>query len=368
MAALGFTPASGSDVFCIDSNGTTRTPTGPGLRGEEARHFYESLIKSDVSRQRSRESSRRPRRRLQQGPAGAGPGPGSGAGAGAGSGPPSGASHRSDGHQRRDSSSSSSSVERSTELLGLRLLRCAHEGDVSGLRDLLSKGVDVNFQDTYLWTAMMCACWSGKRAAVRLLLQHGAAWVGVVDTQGRDARDLALEAAHREVLEELENYGRSRSTQPEAQRGDSASPTRWCDVCRGEFSGSLTSHRSSTLHQFSSRRPPPAPYYCLPPSSTSFQMMLRCGWRPGSGLGPEGDGRQQPVSTVLKRDHKGLGFGQRTPARVTHFRARDPDAVKPPSSREDQKEPGRGLRRKESRRKEQRDRNWERDFRSSFYL
>lgn len=39
----------------------------------------------------------------------------------------------------------------------------------------------------------MCASWSGQRAVVRLLLQHGAAWVGVVDTQGRDAKDLALE-------------------------------------------------------------------------------------------------------------------------------------------------------------------------------
>ena len=39
----------------------------------------------------------------------------------------------------------------------------------------------------------MCACWSGQRDAVRLLLGHGAAWVGVVDTQGRDAQDLALE-------------------------------------------------------------------------------------------------------------------------------------------------------------------------------
>lgn len=38
----------------------------------------------------------------------------------------------------------------------------------------------------------MCASWSGHRAVVRLLLSHGAAWVGVVDTQGRDAQDLAL--------------------------------------------------------------------------------------------------------------------------------------------------------------------------------
>lgn len=81
----------------------------------------------------------------------------------------------------------------------------------------------------------MCASWSGHRAAVRLLLQHGAAWVGVVDTQGRDAKDLALEgmkvlvtsksclcvvvsylrscvvsaAGHTDVFEELESHGRS---------------------------------------------------------------------------------------------------------------------------------------------------------------
>lgn len=39
----------------------------------------------------------------------------------------------------------------------------------------------------------MCASWCGHAEAVRLLLQRGAAWVGVVDTQGRDARDLAVE-------------------------------------------------------------------------------------------------------------------------------------------------------------------------------
>lgn len=83
----------------------------------------------------------------------------------------------------------------------------------------------------------MCASWSGQRAAVRLLLQHGAAWVGVVDTRGRDAKDLALEgttvrparrlvvfvsvllclvdgyllstAGHADVFDELESYGRS---------------------------------------------------------------------------------------------------------------------------------------------------------------
>uniref|UniRef100_A0A3B5BCR0 G-patch domain and ankyrin repeats 1 n=1 Tax=Stegastes partitus TaxID=144197 RepID=A0A3B5BCR0_9TELE len=164
MASFGFTPASQQDVFSIET-APSSSKTASVLGGEEARQFYENLMKDDTGqdgsrranskkdhdrehqmRQRSRESSRRLRRRV-----------------------------------------------RAVGLKGLRLLRCAHEGDVSGIRELLSKGVDINFQDTFFWTAVMCASWSGQRAAVRLLLQHGAAWVGVVDTQGRDAQDLAQE-------------------------------------------------------------------------------------------------------------------------------------------------------------------------------
>ncbi|KAI3353351.1 hypothetical protein L3Q82_019886, partial [Scortum barcoo] len=197
------------------------------------------------------------------------------------------------------------------------LLRCAHEGDVSGLKELLSKGVDINFQ-------------------------HGAAWVGVVDTQGRDARDLAKEAGHSEVLEELENYG--RSTQRDTL-SDSSAP-QWCSVCCSEYRSSLSSHVSSTLHQFSLRRPSPTPYYCLPPSSNSYKMMVRCGWKPGTGLGPEGEGPKQPVPTVLKRDQQGLGYGQIKRAKVTHFQARDHNAVKPPSKEKDERG-GKGQRKEE---------------------
>ncbi|KAL7403805.1 hypothetical protein ABVT39_005344 [Epinephelus coioides] len=372
MAALGFTPASGQDLFSIETPHQSSSITSSGVTGEEVRHFYENLTKDDKgqdvsrspickkdcgkehqSKQRSRESSRRRRRRaraaeMQQGQTESVVQRGNSGG--------------SDGNPRGETSNS----ERSMMLLGLRFLRCAHEGDVSSLRDLLSKGVDINFQDTYFWTAMMCASWSGQRAAVRLLLQHGAAWVGVVDTQGRDAKDLALEAGHNEVLEELESY--ERTTERETPSSESGAPqAQWCDVCGSEYSSSLSSHLSSTLHQFSLRHAPPTPYYCLPPSSNSYKMMVRCGWKPGTGLGPEGEGPKQPVPTVLKRDQKGLGYGQIKRAKVTHFQARDCDAVKLPS-KEKEERAGKGQRKEESRRKEQKDKNWERDFRASFYL
>lgn len=362
MAALGFTPASGQDMFSIETSEQSSSKTSSVLNGEEIKQFYENVIKEGKgqdaiskrdygrehqNKQRRRESSRRERRRRVRGQTDAVV--------------QSGTSGESGGNQRRETSHS----ERSMELMGLRLLRCAHGGDISGVKDLLSKGVDINFQDTYFWTALMCASWSGQRAAVRLLLQHGAAWVGVVDTQGRDANDLALEAGHNEVLEELESYG--RSTQRNTQSDSSDPQPQWCGVCCSEYSSSLSSHLSSTLHQFSLRRAPPTPYYCLPPSSNSYKMMVRCGWKPGTGLGPEGEGPHQPVPTVLKRDQEGLGYGHMKRAKVTHFQPRDRDAVKPPSKKKEERR-GKGQRKEESRRKEQKDKTWERDFRASFYL
>ncbi|XP_040891807.1 G patch domain and ankyrin repeat-containing protein 1 [Toxotes jaculatrix] len=369
MTSLGFTPASEQDVFRIETTGQSSSKTKCALSGEEARQFYETLMKDDAKEQevsrrkdydrvhQNKQKNRRVRRRVraaqvQQDQTTSAVERGTG-------------SEREEIQRREMAARDRSNSERSMELQGLKLLRCAHEGDISGLKELLSKGVDINFQDTFFWTATMCASWSGKRAAVRLLLQHGAAWVGVVDTQGRDAKDLALEAGHSEVLEELECYGRSE--QKHAQSDSSAPRPQWCDVCCSKYSSSLSSHLSSTLHQFSLRHPPPTPYYCLPPSSNSYKMMVRCGWKPGTGLGPEGEGPQQPVPTVLKRDQKGLGYGQVKRAKVTHFKARDHDAVKPPSR--DKEERGeKGKRKEECRRKEQKDKNWERDFRASFYL
>ncbi|XP_026214894.1 G patch domain and ankyrin repeat-containing protein 1 [Anabas testudineus] len=354
MAALGFTPASEQDVFSIETE-QSRCKTTSVLSGEEAKQFYENLVKDDkkqsVSTRVISKKGRRERRRVravetQQSPR------------------DTVVQSRIHG-EREGNERETSNSERSRELQGLRLLRCAHEGDISGLKDLLSKGVDINFQDTYFWTAVMCASWSGQKAAVKLLLQHGAAWVGVVDTQGRDAKDLASEAGHSDVLEELDSYG--RSTPRDSQRDCSTTKPQWCDVCCSEYQSSLSSHLSSTLHQFSLRRPPPTPYYCLPPSSKSYKMMVRCGWKPGTGLGPEGEGPKQPVATVLKRDQKGLGYEQMKRAKVTHFQAGDHEAVKPPSKDKEERI-GKGKRKEDSRRKEQRDKNWERDFRASFYL
>ncbi|XP_053708980.1 G patch domain and ankyrin repeat-containing protein 1 [Synchiropus splendidus] len=334
VSGMGFTPARDSDVFSGRSSDGAGPGPGVSLSGTEARHFYESLLQ-DGEQGRNQRPERRVSPRARVPPAGSQPA------------------------QRSESSA---------ELMGLRFLRRAQEGDLPALRDLISRGVDINFQDSFFWTALMCSSWAGRRAAVRLLLRSGAAWVGVVDVRGRDARDLAAAAGHGQVLEELDSFGPGEEAEPGEEAGpvvhSSAAATRWCHTCGVGFSGSA--HLSSTLHQFSLRRPQPAPHYCLPPSANSFRMMLRCGWRPGSGLGRQGDGPCRPLATVLKRDQAGLGYGPARKPRVTHFRARDPRAVG--AGQVGEEPTGRGLRREEERRRRLREQSWERDFRTSFYL
>ncbi|CAL8285930.1 unnamed protein product [Arctogadus glacialis] len=367
MAALGFTPAREQDVWIEDTEKTSLLPNA--ISGAEARSFYESLVKdtegggvrqSTLKTKHRRSSGRRHVDRTVENNSSRGE-------------HSNARTRRRSPHGRPERPQSGNRAQPSrqtapTELHGLKLLRCAQEGDVSGLKDLLSRGVDINFQDSFFWTAMMCASSAGQRAAVRLLLGRGAAWVGVVDTRGRDARELAHEAGHQGVVEELDGFETNapQVTQPVTQ-ADRRYPVRqWCEMCGSHFSGHASSHLSSTLHQFSLHHQPPTPQYCLPASSASYKMMVRYGWDPRTGLGPDGGGPKQPVSTVLKRDHKGLGFGPMKKARVTHFPAKDPQAVKLPKAVERVGGGDKGKRKEEGLRRQEIDRTWERDFRSSF--
>ncbi|XP_063053728.1 G patch domain and ankyrin repeat-containing protein 1 [Engraulis encrasicolus] len=269
---------------------------------------------------------------------------------------------------------------------GHRLLRVAQDGDLSALRKLLNSSsppVDINFHDDFYWTAVMCASHAGRAEAVALLLERGASWVGVVDTRGRDARRLAEQAGHQDVVRVLDAHGARTDDAHRHGQGTQQASTqevpRWCSVCECLHSDSDGRHQASTLHQFNRGRlhlsEPVGPHYCLPPSSAGYRMMLRSGWNPGSGLGPQGQGPHQPVRTVLKRDQAGLGYGPSPRARVTHFQAKDPQAVRrtpKPSvfatAANERRERGATLSVQAQRRKEERQKGWERDFRSSFNI
>ncbi|KAA0722306.1 G patch domain and ankyrin repeat-containing protein 1 G5 protein HLA-B-associated transcript 4 [Triplophysa tibetana] len=311
------------------------------LTGQEAKDFYQSLLQ-ESSEGRPREACDATTRRRKRG---------------AGQNRRSGARRRSESDRVRTGGT--------PERNGHKLLQYAQEGNIQGLRDLLQHGCDVNFRDDFFWTGVMCAGQAGKTEAVRLLLQHGAAWVGVVDKKGRDARDLAVQAGHHDVVRELEQFGVSE-TSPIAN-GTNSIHSQWCSVCAVHYTDSTQTHNRSTLHQFSELRPPTTPQYCLPSTSNSFKMMLHLGWDPSSGLGPSHSGRKNPVSTVLKRDQTGFGYGRTPQPKVTHFQARDPHAVQhKPTEKRIRQERGSKLNINELKRKEERDKIWERDFRSSF--
>lgn len=267
------------------------------------------------------------------------------------------------GSGRRGQGQSCVDADRATQ----RILKAAQEGNVAELRRLLEPreaggaGGDINARDAFWWTPLMCAARAGQEAAVRYLLGRGAAWVGVCELGGRDAAQLAEEAGFPEVAHVVrESHGETR--RPET-RVPSPTP-QYCETCDAYFEDS--NHRTSTAHLLSLVRGPQPPNGPLgvPTSSPGFRLLLKGGWEPGMGLGPRGEGRANPIPTILKRDQEGLGYRPAPQPRVTHFPARDPQAV---CGRERALQVA-TLSRRKSRRQEERDRAWERDLRTYMNL
>ncbi|XP_024000671.2 G patch domain and ankyrin repeat-containing protein 1 [Salvelinus sp. IW2-2015] len=128
MSSLSyFTPAREEELLWSGNAGAATGPQPSTLGGEEARRFYQSVIEEGGGgerrglEQRGRENRRGRERR--------------------------GRERRGRAEQHVQASrQQASTTSTTTELEGLRLLRCAQEGDLSGVRGLLSRGVDVNFQ------------------------------------------------------------------------------------------------------------------------------------------------------------------------------------------------------------------------------
>lgn len=251
---------------------------------------------------------------------------------------------------------------------GNLLLRSAQEGDMGTLQRLLEKeGCDVNYRDGYYWTAVMCAAYAGQGEAVRYLLTRGAAWVGVCESQGRDAVDLAEEAGHQDVVRILQER---ETAQPEERMASRRTPVerKYCTVCQTHYSeDSVELHERSTAHLFNRRDPLPPTRYHIPESNVGFQLMVKGGWDCEAGLGPEGTGRKFPVQTVLKRDQKGLGFRSDLRPKVTHFNANDPSAVARPK-KQPRTERAATVGKREARRREAKAKAWERDLRTYMNL
>ncbi|XP_003789058.1 G patch domain and ankyrin repeat-containing protein 1 [Otolemur garnettii] len=348
---INFTPATdSSDLWKDGQQQLQPKEPEPTLDGAAARAFYEALIGGESSASESqktqpepaRERKRKKRRMMREAAAAAVAAGTSG---------------------RRGQGRSLEAEDKMTQWI----LRAAQEGNLAELRRLLEPheaggaGGNINTRDAFWWTPLMCAARAGQVAAVSYLLGRGAAWVGVCELGGRDAAQLAEEAGFPEVARMVrESHGETRSP----ENGSSGPSPQYCETCDAHFQDS--NHRTSTAHLLSlSQGPRPSSLPLgVPTSSPGFKLLLRGGWEPGMGLGPRGEGRANPIPTVLKRDQEGLGYRSAPQPRVTHFLAWDTRAV---AGRERAPRVA-TLTRKEERRQEEKDRAWERDLRTYMNL
>lgn len=247
------------------------------------------------------------------------------------------------------------------------LLFGSQHGDEEMVKKAIASGsCDVNCVDSFLWTALMCACQAGHARIAEILLESGASWRNNVDKCGRNALDLAQLSGFSDIVVLLRGSCKDVRGGRRRKRARTKPAPYWCSECDLDVTDGIRhEHRNSTVHQFSSRHRTgvkPRPHYVLKHSNVGYQMMLRDGWTDDKGLGADSQGRWYPIKTVLKRDRKGLGAVCDSP-RVTHFRPFDATAVEGSSAAVDA---AKQMTKKDFLRNRERDRQLEISFRRSF--
>ncbi|XP_065898416.1 G patch domain and ankyrin repeat-containing protein 1-like [Dysidea avara] len=243
---------------------------------------------------------------------------------------------------RRLSFSSSKKDTKSTTVSATKLFQAAQSGDLVTIEEaLLQDKFDINMTDSYNWTLLMCAAYAGHHPVVELLVRHRALWEEVRDRRGFNAADLATTGGHVSIVDLLVTPSHQPSDSPAANVNIRSRRKRrrstieknlpekfFCSVCQIEVNGLLEhEHNLSTVHQFNSQFRSTDIPYSIPHSNKGFQLLMKGGWNPECGLGPDGQGTRQPVKTVLKRDREGLGSGKKLKPRVTHFPSFDKSAI-----------------------------------------
>ncbi len=227
-------------------------------------------------------------------------------------------------------------------------LRCAQLGDLIALKLHLERGVYVDVQDQYGWTALMCAVREGQGEVAQFLLETGAD-VNIRDNQGRSVLDVAESTINksskhesatevkqkRDCREMVRRYtGGAHDWRIKTDDDQSERETFFCFECQKEFSDTTRAkHVTTTIHLFNTKpQSSQGAFYHLTENNKGFKLMVQSGWDRDKGLGPEGkEGHKYPVKTVLKRDRLGLGnTDNKSAAKVTHFGPNDEAAVKRP--------------------------------------
>lgn len=216
-----------------------------------------------------------------------------------------------------------------------QVFQYAQNNELDLLKTSLSSGCfDVDMQDNFHWTLLMAAAFAGHTKVVKWLLDNGAKWREYTD-RSMNAADLARSRGYIEVADFIENFGSKEEDGEELGRSKQnrtkKNRTFFCDSCQMAVTCSpKAGHNTSITHRYCSGQHCTSSVvsYGIPESNRGFQMLLRSGWSPENGLGPQRQGHRFPVKTVLKQDRLGFGVDSGKKARVTHFPANDKNAIR----------------------------------------
>lgn len=239
------------------------------------------------------------------------------------------------------------------------LLHLSQYGDIDGLCKLLKEqDFDINFQDRFGWTALMCAAVAKNVDIVKLLLENGA------DKQIRNCKGDTAVNLCADVFNEIDH---SEYQDRKRRKVRKAVKTSYCDICKSEYSDSSDKgkHIASTIHLFNLGLKPKPDRFMISGSNVGFRLMQKSGWDGESGLGNYGQGQKYPVKTVLKRDRKCIGAEkEKAKPKVTHFGPNDADSVRSQQKTSERVMSARALSKRERRRKIAKDKKWEKDLRT----
>ena len=267
-ASVKFLRASSTlETFITQSkNSETTNCQLSSLSGEEARQFYESLLKEENEKEtRNQQDCRntQPKRKFMESY--------------------SNRTREMNSLRKRQKDSTLQAENNSRQLN--YFLKMAQDGNIDRLRGVIRAGqIDINTTDQFGWTALMCACHSGQKACVKFLLQQGAR-DDLCNSKGQTAEDIAKRAGANGLLNVFHMHKNKRKQVPSVKNSSSANPVEesLCKICKSTFSGRRQEHNRSTVHLFNCQYKSERTLYHIPESNIGFQLLKKKGWNQEKG-------------------------------------------------------------------------------------
>ncbi|CAD5115445.1 unnamed protein product [Dimorphilus gyrociliatus] len=202
-------------------------------------------------------------------------------------------------------------------------LKHATDGNIEKLKELLSKDLNINIQDDYQWTALMCAAKANNYEVVDFLIKNGAD-VTCTDMNGLSAYDLTNSTAIKNLFHDMEDEDTNAEDYNDSEEANEV----YCSVCDVTVKD-IDEHDKSIPHIMNKPKLATGSCYYIPCTNKGYQLMMKQGWDGEKALGREAEGTKYPVKTILKRDRIGLGGNKKKQIpRVSHFDPFDTTAIK----------------------------------------